>query len=92
MASRLGSGSRRLWMSSTTEGAEENVYMCTVSGSTHKQTQCFMIERNEVVVTGDALCHDVCHLAAGRQHPHAQLVHDQRLATEEKRTVETAYS
>lgn len=31
-------------------------------------------------LTGDALCHDVCHFAAGRQHPHAQLVHDQCLA------------
>lgn len=30
-------------------------------------------------LTGDALSHDVCHLAAGRQHPHAQLVHDQSL-------------
>lgn len=35
-------------------------------------------------LTGDAFCHDVCHLAAGRQHPHAQLIHDQRLATENK--------
>lgn len=34
-------------------------------------------------LTGDALCHDVGHLAAGREHAHAQLVHHQHLGTGE---------
>lgn len=37
----------------------------------------------EGVLTSDALCHDVGHLAAGREHAHAQLVHHQHLGTGE---------